>query len=142
MLDNPYLQYRRAQTETAEPGELVVLLYQGAISFLQRSLVAMRQQDYALANVNIVRAEEILAELSATLDKGVGEVAINLARIYDYTYWRLVEANCKKDPASVHEVLGLLQELLPAWQEAVRIVRRDRATRQAYPAAPAWVAAG
>jgi len=142
MLDNPYLQYRRAQTETAEPGELVVLLYQGAIGFLERSLAAMRQQDYALANVNAVRAEEILAELSATLDKGVGEVAVNLARIYDYAYWRLVEANCKKDPASVQEVLGLLQELLPAWQEAVKIVGRDRARRQAYPATPAWVAAG
>ena len=142
MLNNPYLQYRRTQTETSEPGELVVLLYQGAINFLQRAVAALQRGDHATAGVSIVRAEEIVAELNSTLDASVGDVAVNLSRIYDYAYWRLVEGNTKKDPAPVAEVLSLLRELLPAWQEAVRLAARDRAGRQASRAAQAWVAVG
>ena len=126
MLGDPYSQYRRMQAETAEPGELVVMLYQGAINFVQRSLLAMEQKDYRAANDNLLRAQAILAELNATLNRSVGDVAVNLARIYDYAYWRLVEANCHKDPAPAQEVLTILKELLSAWQEAVRIARRDK----------------
>lgn len=135
MLNNPYLQYRRAQAETAEPGELVVMLYRGAINFLQRALLALEQRDYQTANVNIVRAEEVLAELGATLDTGVGDLAANLARIYDYAYWRLVEANCQKDPALVTEVLGILRDLLPSWEQAAGLAGQQHkraAAHQAY----------
>lgn len=126
MYNNPYLQYRRAQTETAEPGELVVMLYKGAISFLQRALLALQQKDYQAAHANIVRAQEILAELNATLDASAGDLATNLSRIYDYAYWRLVEANCRKDQAPVEEVLGILQDLLPSWEEAMRLAQQAR----------------
>jgi flagellar secretion chaperone FliS len=129
MVPNPYVQYRQAQAETAEPGELVVLMYRGAIKFLQRSLTAMQAHDLAATNTNLLRSQEIIAELSNTLDRSVGDVATNLWKIYEYCQWRLVQANIKKDVAAVEEVLGLLQSLLPAWQEAVRIARvsRDKA---------------
>jgi flagellar protein FliS len=129
MYANQYQQYRQTQAETADPGELVVMLYQGAIRFLQRAALAIRQKDYETANTSIGRAEEIVAELSASLNAGGGTLAENLGKIYDFAYWRLVKANCEKDVEGVEEVLGILRDLLPAWQEAARIARQSRAAR-------------
>ena len=127
MLSNPYLQYRRAQTETSDPGELVVMLYQGAIRFLQRAALAIKAGDPETAHSSIIRAQDIVQELNVTLDHSRGDVASNLSQIYEYAYWRLVQANCKKDLGAIEEVTGLLRELLPAWQEALRIVRQRQA---------------
>jgi len=38
MINNPYQQYRTTQAETADGGQLVVMLYEGAIRFLTRAL--------------------------------------------------------------------------------------------------------
>lgn len=132
MLSNPYLQYRRTQAETADPGELVVLLYEGAIRFLQRATLAIKAGDAQAAHDALVRSQDIINELNVSLDHSRGGIADNLARLYEYMYWRLVQANCQKDLAAIEDVIGLLRELLPAWQEAVRANRR----RQAEPARP------
>jgi len=126
VLNSPFFQYRRAQAETADPGELVAMLYRGGIRFLQRALLALKESDYQTANANLIRAEDVLSELNTTLNPSAGDLAVNLARIYDYAYWRLVEANCRKDALIVEEVLGILQDLLPAWEEAVRRIRQAR----------------
>ena len=124
MLNSSYLQYQRTQTQTADPSELVVMLYEGAVKFLQRASFAIKAGDHQMAHTAIVRAQDIISELNVTLDHGYGSVAANLSRVYEYLYWRLVEANCKKDLVAIEEVLGLVRELLPAWQEAVRANRQ------------------
>ena len=126
MVNDPYTQYRRTQTEGADQGELLLMLYRGAIGFLQRARPALRNRDFPTSHACIVRAEDILEELGATLNPQAGDVAVNLARIYEYAYMRLVEANTRKDPAGVEEVIGILQQLLVAWQDAVRQTRAGR----------------
>lgn len=112
-------QYQRMQTETATPGELIVMLYQGAIRFLNKSKEHFGQQDLEGAHANLVRAQNIVIELMSSLDLSTGPLAKNLFALYDFMYRRLVEANCKKDHAAIDEVLRLLRELLPAWEQAV-----------------------
>lgn len=118
-----YQQYRTMQTQTADKGELVVMLYQGAIKFLARASAALQSNDRQEAHNNIVRCQDIIAELMASLDMGAGELAFNLLRLYEYMHHRLVEANLRKDVQLVDEVAGLLRELLPAWQDAARDAR-------------------
>jgi flagellar protein FliS len=118
---NGYQAYRQTQAQTAAPGELVVMLYRGAVRFASAAAEAIEARDITASHTNLVRAQAIIAELSETLDLARGgEIAKNLQAIYVYLNQRLIEANLRKDPSIAREVEKLLRELLPAWEHAAR----------------------
>jgi flagellar secretion chaperone FliS len=124
---NAYNVYRQTQAETASPGELVVMLYRGAIRFVARGVEAIEARDVQAAHNNMVRAQAIISELMGSLDlERGGELAQNLMQIYDYMQRRLIDANMRKDPVPAREVEHLLRELLPSWVEAARQVAGGR----------------
>ena len=129
----PYEQYRRVQMETANSVELVVLLYQGAIRFLNRAAIAIERRDLGEAHANLIRSQEIIAELRCCLNPQAGEMAERFRKLYTFMLERLTEANVSKRRKPIDEVLGLLQPLLSAWQE---IVRRSH-TREVVTVGPA-----
>lgn len=116
----PHEQYRRVQMETANSVELVVLLYQGAVRFLNRAAMAIDRRDLPAAHADLIRSEEIIAELRKSLNPEAGEVAQRLHKLYTYMLERLVTANVAKQRKPIDEVLELLQPLLGAWQEIAR----------------------
>jgi flagellar protein FliS len=120
---NAYQAYRQTQAQTAAPGELIVMLYRGAARFVASAVEALEAHDVEAAHKFLMKAQAIISELLESLDlKQGGEIASNLASIYEFLYQRLVEANLRKDPAPAREVELLLRELLPAWEEAARQV--------------------
>lgn len=121
-----YQQYQTLQTQTADQCELVLMLYQGAIKFLTRASVALERRNLEDAHSALIRSQDIIAELMGSLNMEAGEIAVNLFRIYEFMHYSLIQANLRKDPAPVQEVMRLMRELLPAWQEAVREVRAAR----------------
>ena len=113
--------YRQTQAQTAAPGELVVMLYRGAVRFVSSAIEAIDSKDLAAAHNGLVRAQAIITELHQTLDvEQGGDIARNLAALYAFMNERLIEANVCKDAAPAREVAALLRELLPAWEAAVR----------------------
>src|ERR1700761_4608028 len=96
--NNPWQSYRKVATQTATPGQLVLMLYEGAISFLEKGLVGFSYTDplefnQTISN-NILRAQAIIFEMNARLDmKQGGDVAENFRRLYVYFHRRLQEAN-------------------------------------------------
>ncbi|MCX7993125.1 MAG: flagellar export chaperone FliS, partial [Fimbriimonadales bacterium] len=100
----------------ASPARLIVMLYDGAIRFINEAVYAMRQRDYETQNARLQRAQKILAELISSLDfeKG-GEVAENLFRLYTYMYNQLVEANLQDSHERLEHVVDLLANLREAW---------------------------
>jgi flagellar secretion chaperone FliS len=118
---NAYQVYRQTQTQTAAPGELVLMLYRGAVRFLSTAIEAIDANNIAEAHEKLVRTQDIISNLLETLDvERGGDVAKNLGALYDYMLRRLLEANVRKDAKPAGEVLGLLRELLPAWEAAVK----------------------
>jgi flagellar protein FliS len=118
---NAYQVYRQTQTQTAAPGELVLMLYRGAVRFLGMAIDAIQNKDIANAHNNLVKVQDILEELDRILDlERGGDMATNLHKLYEYMIRRLALANSRKDSDIVREVQGLLRELLPAWEAAVR----------------------
>ncbi|MCC7369087.1 MAG: flagellar export chaperone FliS [Chloroflexi bacterium] len=131
---NPYQQYRATKVETAGSVDLVVMLYQGAVRFTRLGMDGLSRQDNQAAHTNFVRAQDIIVELLGSLNhEAGGQIAGQLASIYDYCFRQLVTANIKKDPAPAREVVGILRDLGTAWQE---IAAQQRAA-QANAGAPA-----
>lgn len=133
MAANPYQRYRQVTVETASVAELVTLLYRRAIQLLSDAEATISSRDVPRAHERLVAAQEIVAELMASLNLDAGELATQLWLIYDYVQRRLVEANLRKDAAIVSEVRELLSPLLEAWetiatQERVSSVRPLAAT--------------
>ncbi len=128
-----FQQYRAVQAQTASPGHLVVMLYQGAITFGNRARAALLAGNGPAAHENLLRAQDIISELLGTLDIEQGEIAERLACIYEYMHRRLVEANVRKSVEPLDEVLSYLRDLRDAWQEAVALA----AQTLEMPAAPA-----
>jgi flagellar protein FliS len=137
MQQQAYQQYQRVQTQTASPGQLLLLLYEGCIRFIGRGRLALESNDVDAARVNLLRAQDIIAELMGSLNFEAGEMATNLLRLYEYMHRRLVIANIQRDAEAAAEVDSLLRLLLPAWEEAVR--QQVQATSGANAASPAPV---
>src|ERR1044071_8542260 len=103
---NPWKSYQQVATQTAPPGQLVLMLYEGAIRFLERAQAGFSVDDPAESNQainnNIIRAQDIIFELNVTLNmQEGGELAMTLRRLYDYMDRRLMEANLKKDESAI-----------------------------------------
>lgn len=118
---NPYQQYQAVAVETASPLQLVVMLYDGAIRFCTQAEEAVRRQNREMARERIDRVQAILAELMSTLNmEAGGEVAQNLYRVYEFSMYRLVQAQLHQNPDEIADVSRLLRELREAWAEIAR----------------------
>lgn len=124
-LSNPWKSYRQVATQTAPPGQLVLMLYDGAIRSLERSLPGFSMEDPAEANMiihnNLQRAQDIIRELNGALNmEQGGECASTLRRLYDYFERRIWESNIKKHRAGIDECIRLLTVLRDAWATILR----------------------
>lgn len=117
---NPYATpqaYRENSVLTASPGQLVVMLYDGAIRFLRQAELAMEEGAVAHINDRMQRAEAILEELLSTLNPDAGELTERLKAIYIFCRSELISARIARDPKRVRDVIGLLSELRDAWAQ-------------------------
>src|SRR5688572_12335778 len=120
--NSPWKSYQQVATQTAPPGQLVLMLYEGAIRFLERALGGFSLEDPAEFNQtisnNILRAQDIIFELNVTLNiQEGGELAATLRQLYDYMGRQLMESNLKKDQAPLKDVLQRLTVLRDAWAQ-------------------------
>lgn len=114
---NPYL---KNQIETSSPEQILILLYDGAIKFLNQAKIGIQNKDIELTHNNLIKAQNIISELRDTLDMEIGgELANNLYALYNYFNRRLVQANIKKEIEPVDEVLEHLRGLRDTWKQAI-----------------------
>ncbi|HAG07331.1 MAG: Flagellar protein FliS [Clostridia bacterium 62_21] len=115
---NPYQQYRENAVLTADQGRLALMLFEGAARFAREAAGHIAARNPAAAHAAIVRAQDIVEYLAATVNPEI-EVGRNLAALYDFIHTRLVEANAKKDTAPLGEAIGLIEQLRDTWREAL-----------------------
>ena len=134
---NPWKSYRRIATQTAPPGQLVLMLYDGALLALDRALLGFNYTDHAERNTtihnNLQHAVDILRELDCSLDlEAGGQLAHTLNGLYAFFERRLLESNRKKSRHGIDEVIPMLKQLRDAWFEMLN------GAAPSLPAAPAW----
>ncbi|PWU01368.1 MAG: flagellar export chaperone FliS [Terriglobia bacterium] len=123
MLQNAHDKYLEERVLSADPMELVRILYQAAIGAVQDARRHLAAGRIAERSRSISRASSILLELAAALDRDRGgEIADRLAALYEYLQGKLWQANCEQSDPPLAEVLGLLSTLAEGWAVAGREV--------------------
>jgi flagellar protein FliS len=117
---NPWQSYRRIAAQTATPGHLILMLYEGALRFLEQARLGFKEEDPLLLNQtvsnNIQRAQAIIQELNYSLDmERGGEFADKMRGLYNYFDRRLQESNLRKQADGLDEVTRRLTVLRDAW---------------------------
>lgn len=109
--------YQQTAVTTQSRGRLIVMLYDGAIKFLKLAIRELEAGNYAAKGQYINRAQDIINELNAVLDmEAGGEIARNLRGLYVFMNRRLTQANTKRDPQMIQDVINLLEELNQSWK--------------------------
>ncbi len=108
--------YLRTKILTASPVELMVIMHNAAIGYCDRAREKMLSQKFDESCDLIVRAENVLMELSSGLRREVyPELVDNLTRLYEFVFHRLFESNCSRDPQKLTEVTDVLTVLRNTW---------------------------
>ncbi|AGW15088.1 flagellar export chaperone FliS [Megalodesulfovibrio gigas] len=113
--------YLQTSVGTTSQGEILLMLYEGAIKFLRQAQEKIKERDYAQKGILISKALDIISELECSLNmnKG-GDIAGNLHRLYFFCQKRLLQANINMDVAMVEEVVTILSGLRSAYQEVIK----------------------
>lgn len=119
MAINAAQAYKNNSIKTASPAELTLMLYNGAIKFVNIAIAAIDESDIEKAHINIRKAQKIIEELWSSLDHKY-PVWEDFDRVYKYIYDRLVEGNIHKDKAVLEEALGRIREMRDTWQEVMK----------------------
>lgn len=110
--------YLQTQVQSRTPVELVVMLYDGAITFLGQARDAMAARDLVTKRHALSRGLALIQELQNMLNmEAGGVVAARLDGLYTYVTGRCCEANAQRDPAGLDEAIKLLTPLRDAWAE-------------------------
>lgn len=136
---NPWKSYRRIATETAPPGQLILMLFDGALLALDRAILGFGYADIAERNAaihnNTQHALDIIRELSSSLDvQAGGQLAETLRDLYAFFERRLIDSNRRKSRQGIEEVLPMLKQLRDAWSQMLQ------GTQSNLSAVPAWSA--
>ncbi|WJV19536.1 flagellar export chaperone FliS [Rossellomorea marisflavi] len=124
-INNPYAAYQNNSVNTAAPGELTLMLYNGCLKFLHIAKQAINDKNIELKNTNIQKAQAIIHELMVTLDTNV-EVSMNLLSLYEYINHRLTEANIKNDMSILEEVEGYVTDFRNTWKQVIQMNRQKQ----------------
>lgn len=109
--------YKDTTVNTQSKGRLIILLYEGAIKFMKLAVKELEAGNYLAKGQHINRAQDIINELNAVLDTDAGgEIAGNLRKLYFFMNNRLSEANIKRDPQMINQVIRIMEELSQGWK--------------------------
>jgi len=105
----------------ASPERLITLLFDGATN-------AIRQAQEHLASGNISARGQAISKAINIVQNGLrtglnteagGELALNLADLYDYVVRQLLDANLQADGTKLELALTLLSNIADAWHTSV-----------------------
>jgi flagellar protein FliS len=125
MNNGAHYNYKKRQIEGEKQGRLIIMLYDGAIKFLTIAKEAIDENDVETSHNNLIRGQALIAELINSLKVDVGEVAVNLLRLYEFMNRQLSIANAKKDTNIIDSVIKLLKSLRAGWLAVIKKLQEE-----------------
>lgn len=116
--------YKKTSVETASKEQILLMLYQAAIKHCKKGIEAIEEKNIPKKGEYIGKLQDIIVELSNSLDFEVGgDVAKELASLYDYILYASTQANIKIDKTQLEGCLKVLTTLYEGWAEAIKNLR-------------------
>ncbi len=123
---NPYnkyiKQYQTNNITTATPEKLMIMLFDGALQFLQKAKTAIEEKNLQERAINIESARKIVRELMRTIDLENGnDVSKSLFRLYNKMAMKLIKANVSRNADLIDEVIEDMTNIRWGFQKAIEI---------------------
>lgn len=123
---NPYnkyiKQYQASNVNTATPEKLMIMLFDGALQFLQKAKTAIAERNLVERSQNIDGARKIIRELMRTIDLENGnDVSKQLFRLYNKMAMNLIKANVQRNANLIDEVIEDISNIRWGFQKAIEI---------------------
>ncbi len=120
--------YKKTSVNTASKEQILLMLYQAAIKNCKKAQESIDEKDIAKKGEYIGKLQDIILELQNSLNFEVGgDVAQELASLYDYMMYASTQANIKIDKKPLEGVLNVLTTLYDGWASAVRALKNQNA---------------
>lgn len=120
--------YQINDISTSSPGQLVLMMYDGALQAVNQAIHCMAGKDIAGQSKYILKAQDIVNELSLALDmKQGGQVSKTLEQLYQFVLNQLIQANIKSDTMYLESVIKVLTPLREAWSRITEASAEDEA---------------
>jgi len=110
-------QYRRSQVFGMTQKELVVMLYRGAIRFLNEAKTALAAERYDQSWQKFDRARKIVLHLYSTLNMEAGQIAHDLATLYSHLIEQISVANAERNAALADHCIKVLSTVKEGWEQ-------------------------
>ncbi|SMF57240.1 flagellar protein FliS [Priestia filamentosa] len=124
-MNNAYQAYQQGSVNTATPGELTLMLYNGCLKFIRRAKTAIENREVEEKNKNLIKAQNIITELMVTLRTG-SELSDQMRTMYDYINQRLMKANIESSVDILEEVESYVMEFRDTWKEVIQKTRSSK----------------
>lgn len=112
--------YQANQVSTVNGSKLILMMYDGAIRFINEAIVKVDTKDVAGRGLYISKAQKIINELESSLDKNRGgQVAVNLEKAYQEMSRKLTEANISGEASGLRVTLKMINTLKGAWEKVI-----------------------
>ena len=129
MMRHPALAYRQFSVQGSTPLARVVMLYDGAITFLHRAIAALEAHDVQKKCDHLNRAQAIIAQLEGSLNLAEGgEVAGTLGSFYGYARRRALKANLENSTEMLRSLIEEFATVRDAWREGERRLATQNAS--------------
>ncbi|HWR21904.1 MAG TPA: flagellar export chaperone FliS [Feifaniaceae bacterium] len=113
-MNTAFQMYKQQGVLTANPAELIVLLYDGCIKQIKIACLAIEEKNFEQANVSLQKAQRILMELINSLDLSYS-IGNDLFTLYEFMLNELAQGNANKDVNAISDIARLLSELRESW---------------------------
>lgn len=108
--------YLESRILSAQPAELIEMLYQIAIQSLKKAMVHLKNGDAMARAAEVSRAQEAVNELMAALDHSVGaSFTQTLASLYAYVQQQILKGHAGPSEDALQRAIGILATLQDGW---------------------------
>ncbi len=124
MASNSANAYKQQQILTASPEQLILMLYNGCIKFINEAVAGIEEKNIEKTHNSCIRAQNIVSELMHTLNMDY-PISAELFRLYEYVEYELVHGNMEKNKERFNNGKRVITELREGWAEAMKKVREE-----------------
>ncbi len=115
--------YKQNSVMTATPEELTLMLYDGAIKFMNIAKLNMENKNVEKSHYYLTRAQDIVDELNYSLDMNY-EISNDLRDLYSFVSSKLVDANIYKDTKHLDDAVEIIGDMKDTWKEVIRTIKQ------------------